>query len=97
MRNEEKKKVSLTQTVRDVEISHLIILVDRADGVFLAEEIPIPIRDIDGVYAAVRERLNGREGVLVREVHVVVHRGWATRALLGCGLEAVVWVLPGVC
>lgn len=49
----------LTQTMRHVEISHLIILVYRTDRVVLAEEIPIPIRDIDGVDAAIRERLDG--------------------------------------
>lgn len=47
--------------MRHVEIPHLIILIDRADGVVLAEEIPIPIpiRYIDGVHATVRERLDG--------------------------------------
>lgn len=55
----ENEKVSPTQTMRHVEIPHLIILIDRADGVVLAEEIPIPIRYIDGVHATVRERLDG--------------------------------------
>lgn len=64
--------------MRHVEISHLIILIDRADGVVLAEEIPI--RDIDRVHAAVRERLDSRKGVLMRVMHVRVrvHRRGAT-------------------
>lgn len=64
--------------MRHVEISHLIILVDRADGVVLAEEIPI--RDIERVHAAVRERLDGRERVPMRVLHVRVrvHRRGTT-------------------
>lgn len=86
--------------MRHVEISHLIILVYRTDRVVLAEEvrIPIPIRNIDGVHAAIRERLDGREGVLMRVLRVRVHRrGRAAYGLLRGGLEAVVWVLPGMC
>jgi hypothetical protein len=81
----------------DVEISHLLVLIDRADRVVLAEEVPIPIRDIDGVHTAVRKRLDGRKGVLVRVLHLRVHRGRAAYGLLSGRLEAVVWVLPGIC
>lgn len=83
--------------MRDVEISHLLVLIDRADRVVLAEEVSIPIRDVDGVHTAVRKRLDGGKGVLVRVLHLRVHRGRASYGLLGGGLEAVVWVLPGIC